>query len=158
MEYRRIDERDRPQVNSFLIRHWFSTDMIVCGERIDMTKADGIGAFDGAELAGLIMYRFRGPVCDLLSLNSLQPDRGVGTELIRLAAAVARGSGCTTLAVVTTNDNIDAIRFYQKRGFDLARLHRDTLAAARRIKPEIPPVGEHGIPLRHELEFELDLT
>lgn len=158
MEYRRISERDRPQVNAFLIRHWFSTDMIVCGKRIDMTKADGIGAFDGAELAGLIMYRFRGPVCDLLSLNSLTERCGVGTELIRRAAETARGNGRTKLVVVTTNDNIDAIRFYQKRGFDLVRLHRDSLAAARRIKPEIPLIGEHGIPLRHELEFELDLT
>ncbi len=158
MEYRHISECYRPQVNAFLIRHWFSTDMIVCGERIDMTKADGIGAFDGAELAGLIMYRFRGPICDLLSLNSLTERCGVGTELIRRTAAAARGSGCTKLTVVTTNDNIGAIRFYQKRGFDLVRLHRDSLAAARRIKPEIPLVGEHGILLRHELEFELDLS
>lgn len=158
MEYRRISERDRPQVNAFLIRHWFSTDMIVRGERIDMTAADGIGAFDGAELAGLIMYRFRGPVCDLLSLNSLTERRGVGTELIRRAAETSRENGCTKLIVVTTNDNIGAIRFYQKRGFDLVRLHSDSLAAARRVKPEIPLVGEHGILLRHELEFELNLT
>lgn len=158
MEYRRIAERDRPQVNAFLARHWFSTDMIVCGERIDMTGADGIAAFDGVELLGLIMFRFRGAVCDLLSLNSLAERRGVGAELIRLAAAAARENGCTKLVVVTTNDNIDAIRFYQKRGFDLVRLHHDSLSAARRIKPEIPLIGEHGISLRHELEFELDLA
>jgi hypothetical protein len=28
---------------------------------------------------------------------------------------------------------------------------------ARRLKPSIPLVGEHGIPIRDEFEFELEL-
>lgn len=57
--------------------------------------------------------------------------------------------------LITTNDNINAIRFYQKRGFDMARLFRNALEASRRLKPEIPLLGENDIPLRHEIEFEL---
>ena len=39
----------------------------------------------------------------------------------------------------------------------MARLYRNALDVSRRLKPEIPLVGEHGIPLRHEIEFEMIL-
>jgi hypothetical protein len=55
---------------------------------------------------------------------------------------------------VTTNDNAPAIRFYQRRGWDLVALHRDAVNESRRLKPEIPATGVDGIPIRHELEFE----
>ena len=71
--------------------------------------------------------------------------------------ANARGEGIKKLILVTTNDNINALRFYQKRGFDMARLYRNAMEASRKIKPEIPLVGENGIPLRHEIEFEMNI-
>ena len=55
---------------------------------------------------------------------------------------------------MTTNDNLKAIGFYQKRGFDMTRLHYKSVEKSRKIKPEIPLIGDYGIPLRHELEFE----
>lgn len=57
--------------------------------------------------------------------------------------------------MITTNDNINAIRFYQKRGFDMAGFFRNALDVSRRLKPEIPLIGENSIPLRHEIEFEM---
>jgi GNAT superfamily N-acetyltransferase len=67
----------------------------------------------------------------------------------------ARTAGCRRLWVVTTNDNTRAIRIYQQWGFDLAALHRDAITEARRtLKPHIPELGEHGIPMRHEIELE----
>ncbi len=62
--------------------------------------------------------------------------------------------GCRRLHVVTTNDNVDALRFYQKRGFVLCELRRDAITAGRRLKPTIPWLGTYGIPLRDELELE----
>jgi hypothetical protein len=57
--------------------------------------------------------------------------------------------------VITTNDNLDALRFYQRRGFRLAALHRGAVDDSRaRLKPQIPPIGDHGIKLRDELELE----
>jgi hypothetical protein len=59
------------------------------------------------------------------------------------------------MLVVTTNDNTDALRFYQQRGFTLAGLRPGAVTDSRtRLKPEIPPVGEHGIPLRDEVLLE----
>jgi ribosomal protein S18 acetylase RimI-like enzyme len=56
---------------------------------------------------------------------------------------------------VTTNDNVDALRFYQRRGFRLAALRAGAVEDARaRLKPEIPWTGADGIELRDELELE----
>jgi hypothetical protein len=61
--------------------------------------------------------------------------------------------------VITTNDNVDALRFYQRRGFRLAALHQGAVDDSRaRLKPEIPEIGEHRIPLRDELDLELELV
>ncbi|WP_198679304.1 hypothetical protein [Thermomonospora amylolytica] len=47
---------------------------------------------------------------------------------------------------------------YQRRGFRLAALHRDAVTDSRdRLKPEIPPIGDHGIPIRDEIELEKSL-
>jgi hypothetical protein len=57
--------------------------------------------------------------------------------------------------VITTNDNLDALRFYPRRGFRLAALYTGAVDESRaRLKPEIPTVGDHGIPLHDELELE----
>lgn len=43
----------------------------------------------------------------------------------------------------------DALRFYQRRGFCLACVHRGAVDHSRAsLKPEIPLVGNYGIPLR----------
>ena len=57
--------------------------------------------------------------------------------------------------MLTTNDNLDALRFYQRRGFCLAALHPGAIAAARAsLKPALPRVGNHEIPIRDELILE----
>ena len=71
---------------------------------------------------------------------------------------MAEDKGCEKIVLVTTNDNINALRFYQKRGFDMGRIYRNALDKSRSLKPEIPLVGENDIPLKHEIEFELLLN
>ena len=73
--------------------------------------------------------------------------RGGGPDRARRAWLPARG-------LTTTNDNVDALRFYQRHGFRLVELRPGAVDAARRLKPEIPATGAHGIPLRDELELE----
>jgi ribosomal protein S18 acetylase RimI-like enzyme len=59
--------------------------------------------------------------------------------------------------LVTTNDNVDAIRFYQRRGYRIASIDRGAVDRARSIKPSIPLIGFHGIPIRDELTLVKDL-
>lgn len=81
-------------------------------------------------------------------------NRGVGSALIAAARELARAHNAARLWLITTNENVRAIRFYQRNGFDLVALHHDAVTRARELKPSIP-LEVDGIPLRHELEFAL---
>ena len=107
------------------------------------------------ERVGLITYHIEQESCEIVTLNSVQGSMGVGTALIDVVRYVARYSGCRRLWLVTTNDNLNALRFYQKRGFVLVAVHRNALEVSRKLKPEIPLVGMDGIPLRDEIELEM---
>jgi ribosomal protein S18 acetylase RimI-like enzyme len=74
--------------------------------------------------------------------------------LLEAAAATARERGCRRLVLMTTNDNLGALRFYQRRGFRLVARRPGAVDAARARKPAIPPIGDFGIPLRDELELQ----
>jgi GNAT superfamily N-acetyltransferase len=107
--------------------------------------------------AGFATYAIDDRSCELVTIDSLIPDSGVGSALVEAVRSAARRAGCNRLWLVTTNDNTHALRFYQRRGFVLAGLHRDAVADSRRLKPEIAERGHDGIPIRDELELELRL-
>ncbi|MCB0090708.1 MAG: GNAT family N-acetyltransferase, partial [Caldilineaceae bacterium] len=105
---------------------------------------------------GLATYRLLDNVTgELTTLDSLHPGLGVGVALVQAVANAVRTQGCQRLVVVTTNDNLRALRFYQRHGFVLAALRVNALAASRMLKPQIPLVGLDGIPLRDEIELEM---
>jgi GNAT superfamily N-acetyltransferase len=111
---------------------------------------------DGA-MAGLAAYSRRDqPIAELVALNAFIQRRGVGTLL--LSACVARlGRDFHTLRLTTTNDNVDALRFYQKRDFVLSALRTGAVDEARLLKPSIPRLGQYGIPIRDELDLRLSI-
>jgi len=96
-----------------------------------------------------------GQQCEVLTLHATEQWHGVGTALIEAVEQMAAGHGCARLWLITTNDNADALRFYQRRGFQLAAIHRRAVDDSRsRLKPEIPAAGAYGIPIRDEIELE----
>jgi len=106
---------------------------------------------------GVALLRFEEGDAEVVVLQSLEQGRGAGTALLEAARASAGEAGCRRLWLVTTNDNLHALRFYQRRGWDWIAMHRDAVVEARRLRSEICSLGAHGIPIRHELEFELAL-
>ena len=106
---------------------------------------------------GLAVYETRGAESELVTLDSLQEGVGVGSALVAAVANAAWRQECRRLSVVTTNNNVRALGFYQRRGFVLTALRKGAIAKSRRIKPEIPELGYDGIPIRDELELVLDL-
>lgn len=157
MEFEAISPENRALVNAFIAGQWFSTAMIVRGELIDMTAVDGCFVAEGGAIVALITWLVRDSVCEITSLDSLSEGRGLGSALLGQAVEAARSQRCRKIVAITTNDNIHAIRFYQKRGFDMARLYHNALNKSRELKPSIPLIGSEGIPLMHEIEFELIL-
>ncbi|MBI3926382.1 MAG: GNAT family N-acetyltransferase [Armatimonadetes bacterium] len=117
----------------------------------------GFVAVDEAPI-GLATYRVHGSECELVTLNALNRWRGIGTRLIQAVEEQARQGGCRRLWLITTNDNLEAVRFYQRRGFRLSALYPGALEVSRKLKPTIPAAGNFGIPLRDELELEKPLS
>lgn len=149
---------DLPWIQSELHRNWHSTRISSRGVWFDADQLPAmIAETPVAEPVGLITYTHPAGEgeCEVVTLSARTEEAGVGSKLLDTCAAAARAAGCRRIFLTTTNDNLRAIRFYQRRGWRLAAVHRDAMTIARRTNPSIPEMGLNGIPLRDELEFEL---
>jgi GNAT superfamily N-acetyltransferase len=102
-------------------------------------------------------YRREGKECEIITLNSLQERMGIASALVEAVKRMALDQGCKRLLTITTNDNVNALRSYQKVGFEMVKVRRNALERSRKLKPEIPLIGKNGIPLKDEIELELIL-
>jgi ribosomal protein S18 acetylase RimI-like enzyme len=157
MEIRPLSADDRAWVDGFIQNRWRAPTVVGHGTVYTPAELPGFVALEGSEPVGLLTYSAEGNAWEIVTVDSLVEGRGVGTALLDAVAESARAAGCRRLWLITTNDNLPALRFYQKRGFVLVRLHRGAVAGSRRLKPEIPLTGSEGIPIRDELELELEL-
>src|SRR5262245_981853 len=149
---------DRPALEAFLSTRG-SLRVARRGELVDALAHPAVLAWSGDDLLGVATYVLGDAECELLTLHADTRFTGVGSALVAAVAGVARRASCTRLWLVTTNDNVDALRFYQRRGFRLVLLRPGAVDESRRtLKPEIPVTGDYDIPLRDELELELDLS
>src|SRR4051794_33484224 len=128
------------------------------GELVDALARPAVAATEDDELTGVLSYELGSVECEILTLYVARQWAGVGSALVRAVTDLATDAGCRRCWVVTTNDNVDALRFYQRRGFHLTIIRCGSVDEARRfLKPAIPVAGEYGIPLRDELELARDL-
>jgi ribosomal protein S18 acetylase RimI-like enzyme len=119
MIYQNINEQNRPAINQFIQENWYSTVIVIRGKLVDMTLVEGIAVYEANSIIGLLTYEITNDECEILSLDSKYENQGIGTELIKRVIEIARNKGCMKLKLITTNDNINAIKFYQKRGFEM---------------------------------------
>lgn len=152
---RPVEERDAPYVKKALEDAFGSTLMAVHEQMFDVMTLPGFIAVADGEPVGALLYQ-PGDSWEVLSLVATRKGVGVGSLLLRSAAEAARKAGARRFWLITTNDNTNALRFYQRHGFDLVALRHDAVTRARRdLKPQIPLTGDDGIPIRHELELEI---
>jgi GNAT superfamily N-acetyltransferase len=157
MFIRPLTVADREWISQFMLEHWGSNKVV--SRRVVYYPQDlpGFVALYESEKVGLVTYNITGASCEIVTIDSIRPSSGVGTALIEAVKNVALQSGCKRIWLITTNDNMNALRFYQKRGFALVAIHRNALELSRTLKPGIPLIGRDGIPLRDEIELELIL-
>ena len=156
-EPRRLTQNDIPRLRRFWVEHWGGEIMIIHGEAYRPDQLDGFVVEEGDEWTGLITFVCKDGEMEVTSLDSLREGQGLGTKLLSRVIEAARKQKCNRVVLTTTNDNLNAIGFYQKRGFQLAAIHRGAVDEARKIKPGIPKIGNHGIPIRDEIELEMVL-
>jgi ribosomal protein S18 acetylase RimI-like enzyme len=155
MEIRQAADGDRAWIRKRLIEFWGSPMVALRGVLLD---ASDLPALVYGDNEGVLHHR---PLDDLtyeiVTLEAYRQWRGIGTALVDRVAAMAKEGGYRELAVVTTNDNLDALQFYQARGFRLFALRAGAVDKARELKPEIAPTGNYGLPIRDELELRRTL-
>src|ERR1044071_6634179 len=154
---RRLTAADLPRLRQFWIEHWGGEEMIAHGNVYHPEQLEGFVAADENEWVGLITFFIQGDECEVTSLDSLREGQGIGTQLIDKAVEEARAKNCKRLFLITTNDNLHALGFYQKRDFEIVTVYRGAMNESRKRKPSIPLVGMDGIPLRDEIELEMML-
>jgi GNAT superfamily N-acetyltransferase len=154
MHVRAVESADRDRVDTFLGDH--NAALVArLDQLVDARRLPAFLAEDDGEIAGVATYIVGDTDCEVLTLHVTRSWQSAGTTLLREVEQFAAEHGCTRLWVITTNDNVDALRFYQRRGFRLARVHPGAVDASRlKLKPGIPEIGEYGIPIRDEIELE----
>lgn len=148
---------DDEWVTQLLTERWGSTIQVTDGRVLDCLELPGLVATDTGRRVGLLTYADDGEAVEIVTLDAVAKGEDIGSLLIDGLAQVAADLGARRLRVVTTNDDLDALGFYQRMGFVLVALRPEAVSVSRSFKPEIPEVAGNGIPIRDELELVLPL-
>lgn len=140
-----------------MVRRWGGTEYLISrGRVVHPAELPGLCAIGpDSERLGLAVYECTDRECQLVLLEAVQRFAGIGTALLSALRQALTGEDYRRLWVVTTNDNLDALRFYQRRGFEPVAVHLGLREVAERLKPSLPLVGEFGIPILAEIELEM---
>ena len=158
IEVRPANGVDPDALLDHVVGAWHSEAVVAHGERIYPARLPGFVALSDGAIVGHVSYRGDGERCEVTSIDATPRHAGIGSMLMAAVVDAARAAGHASLWLTTTNDNLDAIRFYQRRGFRLCALRAGAVDRARAaLKPEMPVVGSYGIPMRDELDLELSL-
>jgi 2-oxo-4-hydroxy-4-carboxy--5-ureidoimidazoline (OHCU) decarboxylase/GNAT superfamily N-acetyltransferase len=154
---RPLSADDHPWADQLLAHYQGSRMTARLGELTDPLTLPGLVAERRGERIGLVTYRHDGDELELLTVHSHERGRGAGWALMEASAKLARGLGAARMWLVTTNDNLAAIRFYLRRGMHVAAVHTGAMSQDRQLKPSIPMTNaENGIAIRDLVEFAVD--
>lgn len=155
-ELHSITPDDREFVREELVRNWFST--VIWSRDIEY-RADelpGLIAWLGDQRIGLVTVGAPASrETEIVTLSARIENRGVGAALLSGAVEQARSHDCRRVLLTTSNDNLRALGFYQRRGWRLVQVHRGMIDRYRAREKQIPEMGLNNIPLRDEIELEL---
>ncbi len=159
-EIRPTNDSDINNISRITKKYWGADIIVVHGIVYKPSDLPGFIAYNRdnqEEWLGLITYNIKENQCEIVTINAITQFNGIGTALLKSVKQTAIETNCKRIWLITTNDNIDALRFYQKRGFNINAIHCGVVNKSRKLKPEIPMIGEYGIPLRDEIEPEMRL-
>jgi ribosomal protein S18 acetylase RimI-like enzyme len=158
MEVRPLTDGDREWVAPLIVERWGSSYVVGRGRTWAPVDLPGFAAFDNGRPVGLVTYEIAEDACEIVTIDAFVEGVGIGTALLEAVTETARSNGCSRVQLVTTNNNLTALAFYQKRGFRLVGLVPGAIDEARKLKPTISSIDSQGLPIRDELQLELPLT
>jgi ribosomal protein S18 acetylase RimI-like enzyme len=158
IEIRPVSEVDRQALLDHVVEAWHAESVVAHGEAMYPAQHPGFVALREGEIVGHVSYRGDDDRCEIVSIDAQPKHEGIGSLLMGAAIQAARDEGYAVVWLTTTNDNLDALRFYQRRGFRLCALRPGAVDQARAtLKPEIPEIGSYGIRMSDEFDLELRL-
>jgi GNAT superfamily N-acetyltransferase len=157
-QVRPIKDADREWVHRFISDHWAGESVVVHGVEYYPHMLPGFIAEDErVKPIGLATYVITNSACEVVTLDSIRREEGVGSALMAAMVQEGRKQKCSRIWCTTTNDNLPALEFYQKRDFHIIAVHTGAVERARILKPSIPLWGFESIPIRDEIELEMQL-
>lgn len=146
--------QDTKWLEELMDRDWGGLPLVIRGKKYYPASLNGIIAENENGIAGFLFYEVRDQDCEIIVFEIFNKFQGTGTQILNQLKEIATNKKCRRLYLMTTNDNLDALRFYQKRGFHICGIHLDSVKISRQIKPTIGITGDHGIPVRDEIDLE----
>jgi ribosomal protein S18 acetylase RimI-like enzyme len=149
---REATDADRPAARELFERDFGRTQAIAFGEVMDIDQMPALVAVMHVEPSGALAYRLLGDALHIVALatDPMWQRSGVGGHLVAEAELLARRLKLTRLVVSTTNDNLPALYFYQRRGYRLTDLVPNSISARTHREQG----GFAGIPVRDEIRLE----
>jgi hypothetical protein len=134
---------------------WGSDRIISKGTIFNVSDLDGYVAVENNRIVGVGLYSVNDGECEIVLIESYVRSVGIGSTLLKKIIGISKTNGCKRVFLITTNDNTDALKFYQKSGMTIKSIYCDSIKDERKLKPEIPLTGKYGIPIRDEIELEV---
>jgi ribosomal protein S18 acetylase RimI-like enzyme len=153
---RPLVDSDTEWTRRFIINQWGDESVVVHGSSYLSHELSGFVAITGrSKRVGIVTYVIQDSACEIVTINSLIEGEGIGTALVKAIQDISIRNACSRLWCITTNDNLPALRFFQKCGFRIVRVNPSAVERARVIKPSIPLYGLESIPIRDQIELEI---
>lgn len=145
-------DADRPAMRLLFERDFGRTKIVAFGEVMDIDQMPALVASMSTDLSGALAYRLFGDALHMVALatDPMWQRSGVGGHLVAEAELLARRLNLQRLVVATTNDNLPALYFYQRRGYRMTVLVPDSIIA----HTGQAVAGFAGIPVRDEVRLE----
>ena len=153
-----MDNTNKETVRQLFIDNWGADYMITKGERHNFEDLNGYVAMDNDKIVGMLTFKRSNNEIEIISLDSFMENIGIGSALLNKIMDFAQHNSIKRLWLITTNDNLNSLKFYQKRNWTITAIHNDAIVESRKIKPTIPMTGYYDIPLRHEIELEYEFN
>jgi ribosomal protein S18 acetylase RimI-like enzyme len=143
---------ERALVRDLFHRDFGRTRIIAFGEVLNVDEMPALVATMHEEVSGALAYRLLGDGLHIVALatDALWQRSGIGGHLVAEAELLARRLFLSRVVVTTTNDNLPALYFYQRRGYRLTALIAGSVLSGSAGALN----GFAGIPVRDEVHLE----
>ena len=153
---REATDRDRAAARELFTRDFGRTKIVAYGEVMDIDQMPALVAVRYEDPSGALAYRLHGDALHIVALatDPMWQRSGVAKHLVAEAELIARRLHLRRLVVATTNDNLPALYFYQRRGYRVTHLVPNSIIM--HTGQEV--AGFAGIPVRDEIRLEKTLV